>query len=70
MTCLPTGPTLYFPDWRLFANRVLWARTTISVLIEPGILLRLSSVLVSAGCSVVEPPVALLSIGPRAQREP
>ena len=68
MTCFSTCPALYLTDWRLFPDRVLWARATVPVLIEPGPLLRFTSILVSARSSVVESPVALLPVYPRAQR--
>ena len=67
MTCFSTCPTLYFPDRRLFACRILWARITVSVLAEPGPLLRYSSILILARSSVVESPVALLPVYPVIQ---
>ena len=42
---------------------------TVPVLIEPGPLLRFTSILVSSRSSVVESPVALLPVYLRAQRE-
>ena len=68
MTCFSTCPALYLTDWHLFPGRVLWARATVLVLIEPGPLLSFTSILVSARSSVVESPVALLPVYPRAQR--
>ena len=57
MAYLPTCPALNLPYGRLFANRVLLARTTIETLGEPRALLLFSTVLISARCSVVEPLV-------------
>ena len=62
-------PTFHLSDRRLSLDRVMWACTTVSVLIKPGPLLRFPSILVSVRSIIVESPVPLLSVYPWAQRE-